>query len=51
MLRSGPTVRTLVDGRERQDFPVCDMIFSPPCDVVEVSIDGIGTLRNEYRQA
>jgi len=76
------TVRTLVGGRERQNFPVSDMIFSPaqlvslisrdmtlepgdliacgtsigvlplkPGNVVEVSIDGIGTLRNEYRQA
>ncbi len=74
-------VRTLVGGRERQNFPVSDMIFSPaqlvsllsrdmtlePGDliacgtslgvlpmkagsVIEVSIDGIGTLRNEYLQ-
>lgn len=74
-------VRTLVSGRERQNFPVSDMIFPPaqlvslisrdmtlePGDViacgtslgvlpmkagsvVEVSIDGIGTLRNEYLQ-
>ena len=72
-------VRTLVGGRERQNFPVSDMIFSPaqlvsrlsremtlepgdviscgtslgvlpmrPGHVIEVSIDGIGTLRNEY---
>jgi 2-keto-4-pentenoate hydratase/2-oxohepta-3-ene-1,7-dioic acid hydratase in catechol pathway len=73
------TVRTLVGGRERQNFPVSDMIFSPaqlvsrlsremtlepgdliscgtsvgvlpmrPGHVVEVAIEGIGTLRNEY---
>ncbi|MCE9622637.1 MAG: fumarylacetoacetate hydrolase family protein [Actinomycetia bacterium] len=73
------TVRTVVDGRERQNYPVSDMIFSPaelvhrisqdmtlyPGDiiacgtstgampmrlgnVVEVSIDGIGTLSNTY---
>lgn len=78
---SGLSVRTLLGGRERQNFPVADMIFSPaqlvslisrdmtlePGDliacgtslgvlpmkagnVVEVSIEGIGTLRNEYRQ-
>jgi 2-keto-4-pentenoate hydratase/2-oxohepta-3-ene-1,7-dioic acid hydratase in catechol pathway len=74
------TVRTLVNGRERQSYPVADMIFKPaqlvslisrdmsllPGDViacgtslgvlplktgstVEVSIEGIGILRNEYR--
>ncbi len=74
------TVRTLVNGRERQSYPVADMIFKPaqlvslisrdmtllPGDViacgtslgvlplktgstVEVSIEGIGALRNEYR--
>lgn len=78
---SGLSVRTLLGGRERQNFPVSDMIFAPaqlvslisrdmtlePGDliacgtslgvlpmkagnVVEVSIEGIGTLRNEYRQ-
>ena len=79
---TGLSVRTLVGGRERQNFPVADMIFAPaqlvslisrdmtlePGDliacgtsvgvlpmkagnVVEVSIEGVGTLRNEYRQA
>jgi 2-keto-4-pentenoate hydratase/2-oxohepta-3-ene-1,7-dioic acid hydratase in catechol pathway len=74
------TVRTLVGGRERQNYPVSDIVFSPasivsrlsreftlrPGDliacgtsvgvlpmrdgqVVEVTIDGIGTLRNTYR--
>jgi 2-keto-4-pentenoate hydratase/2-oxohepta-3-ene-1,7-dioic acid hydratase in catechol pathway len=74
------TVRTLVDGKERQNYPVSDMIFKPaqlvslisrdmtlyPGDViscgtsvgvgsmkpgsrVEVVIDGIGTLSNEYK--
>jgi len=73
------TVRTLVNGRERQNYRVDDMIFSPaelvsrisqdmtlvPGDViacgtslgvlpmkagtvVEIAIDGIGTLRNQY---
>jgi len=73
------TVRTAVDGRERQNYPVSDMIFSPaelvhhiskdmtlyPGDViacgtstgalpmrignvVEVTIDGVGTLSNIY---
>lgn len=73
------TVRTTVDGRERQNYPVTDMIFSPaelvhhisrdmtlypgdviacgtsigampmrPGSVVEVTIDGIGTLSNQY---
>ena len=72
-------VRTLVNGRERQNYPCSDMIFPPhalvsrvsqdmtlmPGDViacgtslgvgvlkpgsgVEVVIDGIGTLRNNY---
>ena len=74
------TVRTLVNGRERQNYPVADMIFKPaqlvslisrdmtllPGDViacgtslgvlpmkrgttVEVVIDGVGALRNEYQ--
>jgi len=74
------TVRTLVGGRERQNYPVSDIVFAPaqivsrlsreftlsPGDViacgtsvgvlpmrdgqvVEVSIEGIGTLRNTYR--
>jgi len=73
------TVRTLVNGRERQNYRVDDMIFQPaelvsrisqdmtlvPGDViacgtslgvlpmkagtiVEIAIDGIGTLRNQY---
>ena len=73
------TVRTLVNGRERQNYPCSDMIFSPaqivaslsremtlepgdviacgtslgvlpikPGTVVEVSIDGIGVLKNTY---
>jgi len=73
------TVRTLVNGRERQNYRVDDMIFAPaelvsrisqdmtlvPGDViacgtslgvlpmkagtvVEVAIDGIGTLRSQY---
>lgn len=77
---AGLAVRTLVNGRERQNYPVADMIFKPaelvarisqdmtlePGDViacgtsvgvlplkpgttVEVAIDGIGVLRNEYR--
>ena len=72
-------VRTLLNGRERQNYPCGDMIFSPekivqalsqdmtlepgdviacgtslgvlpmkPGSVVEVHIDGIGTLRNAY---
>ncbi|HEX9181262.1 MAG TPA: fumarylacetoacetate hydrolase family protein [Burkholderiales bacterium] len=76
----GLTVRTLVNGRERQNYPVSDMIFPPaelvsrisqdmtlePGDViacgtslgvlplkpgttVEVAIEGIGVLRNEYK--
>ena len=73
------SVRTLVNGRERQNYPCGDMIFSPaqivsalshdmtlmpgdliacgtsvgvlpmkPGTVVEVIIDGIGTLRNTF---
>lgn len=73
------SVRTTVDGRERQNYPVSDMIFSPtelvhrisqdmtlypgdviacgtsvgampmrPGSLVEVSIEGIGTLSNRY---
>lgn len=73
------SVRTLVNGRERQNYPCSDMIFSPPqlvsalshdmtlmpgdviaCGtslgvlpmkpgtVVEVIIDGIGSLRNTF---
>lgn len=72
-------VRTLVDGKERQDYPITDMVFTPdelvsrvsydmtlvpgdiiacgtsvgvgtlkPGNTVEVNIDGIGTLRNEF---
>lgn len=75
-------VRTLVNGRERQNFPCSGMIFSPaqivsalsqcmtlvpgdliacgtstgvlpmkPGTVVEVIIDGVGTLRNAYGAA
>ena len=78
----GLTVRTLVNGRERQNYAVSDMIFKPaqlvslisrdmtllpgdiiscgtslgvlpikPGTVVEVVIEGVGTLRNEYRAA
>lgn len=74
------TVRTLVNGRERQNYPASDMIFPPaelvsrisrdmtlepgdviacgtslgvlplkPGTVVEVAIEGIGVLRNEYK--
>ena len=74
-------VRTLVNGRERQNYPCADMIFSPaqivsalsremtlypgdiiacgtsvgvlpikPGSVVEVSIDGIGVLRNTFAE-
>jgi 2-keto-4-pentenoate hydratase/2-oxohepta-3-ene-1,7-dioic acid hydratase in catechol pathway len=73
------TVRTLVNGKQRQNYPVSDMIFSPvqlvslisrdltlfPGDIiscgtsvgagslahgatVEVAIDGVGTLSNQY---
>ena len=72
-------MRTLVNGRERQNYPLNDMILPPakivsmlsrdltllpgdviacgtslgvlpmrPGTVVEVVIDGIGTLRNRY---
>lgn len=72
-------VVTRVDGQQRQDYPISDMVFPPfelvsrvshdmtllpgdviacgtsvgagslkPGNVVEVSIDGIGTLRNEF---
>ncbi|MEJ1959396.1 MAG: fumarylacetoacetate hydrolase family protein [Nitrosomonadales bacterium] len=72
-------VRTLLNGRERQNYPCSDMIFSPakivqaisqdmtlepgdiiacgtslgvlpmqPGAIVEVHIEGIGTLRNQY---
>jgi len=79
---SGLSVRTVLDGKERQNYPVGDMIFQPhrlvsllsrdmtllPGDVVacgtsigvgamrgasnaiEVSIEGIGTLRNDFVQ-
>lgn len=74
-------VRTLVNGRERQNYPCSDMIFSPahivaslsremtlqpgdviacgtslgvlpikPGTLVEVSIDGIGVLKNTFEQ-
>ena len=73
-------VKTLLDGKERQNYPVSDMVFKPaqivslisrdmtlyPGDVIscgtsvgvgsmkpgskiEIVIDGIGTLSNEYR--
>lgn len=73
-------VKTLLDGKERQNYPVSDMIFKPAqivslisCDMtlypgdviscgtsvgvgsmkpgskVEIVIDGIGTLSNEYK--
>jgi 2-keto-4-pentenoate hydratase/2-oxohepta-3-ene-1,7-dioic acid hydratase in catechol pathway len=76
---SGASVRTLVGGRERQNYPLADMFFGPaeivsrlsrdmtlqPGDVilcgtslgvlpmkpgtpVEVAIDGVGTLANNY---
>jgi len=72
-------VKTLVNGRERQNYPCSDMIFSPerivhaisqdmtlepgdviacgtsigvlpmkPGTIVEINIEGIGTLRNQY---
>lgn len=74
------SVKTLLDGKERQNYPVSDMIFKPaqlvslisrdltlyPGDVIacgtsvgvgsmkpgskiEIAIDGIGTLSNEYK--
>lgn len=73
-------VRTLVNGRERQNYPASDMIFGPaelvsrisqdmtlvagdviacgtslgvlpmrPGTTVEVAIEGVGTLRNQYQ--
>ena len=76
---AGATLRTLVGGRERQNYALSDMFFPPhelvsrlsfdmtlepgdvilcgtslgvlpmkPGTVVEVAIDGIGTLRNTY---
>ena len=73
------TIRALINGRERQNYPASDMIFSPsrlvslisrdmtlepgdviacgtsigagvmrPGTVVEIAIDGIGTLRNSF---
>ncbi len=76
----GLVIRTLLDGRERQNYPVSDMVFKPrqlvslisqdmtlePGDIiscgtslgvgsmksgarVEVIIDGIGTLANDYQ--
>lgn len=78
----GAAVRTVVAGRERQNYPVADMFFSPaelvsrishdmtlvagdvilcgtslgaaplkPGQLVEVAIDGIGTLQNVYQPA
>jgi 2-keto-4-pentenoate hydratase/2-oxohepta-3-ene-1,7-dioic acid hydratase in catechol pathway len=75
----GLSVRTIVDGKERQNYPVSDMIFKPaqivslisreltlnPGDIiscgtsvgvgtlkpgatVEVAIEGIGVLRNQF---
>lgn len=75
-------IKTVIDGKERQNYPVSDMFYQPhelvarisqdmtlmPGDVIacgtsvgvgvmraatnrmEVSIDGIGTLTNEFRQ-
>jgi 2-keto-4-pentenoate hydratase/2-oxohepta-3-ene-1,7-dioic acid hydratase in catechol pathway len=76
------SVRTLLNGKERQNYPVSDMIFRPealvslisrdmtlepgdviacgtslgvlpmrPGMVVEVAIDGVGTLANEFADA
>jgi len=73
------TVKTILNGQERQNYPIADMIFPPaklvslisqdltlypgdiiacgtsvgvgsmkPGSVVEVTIEGIGTLRNRY---
>lgn len=79
---AGLSVRTLLDGKERQNYPVADMIFQPhelvsrlsqdmtlmPGDVIacgtsigvgamraarnviEISIEGIGTLANVFEQ-
>lgn len=72
-------VQTLVDGQERQNYPITDMVFTPdelvsrvsydmtlvpgdiiacgtsvgvgtlkPGNVVEIKINGVGTLRNEF---
>lgn len=72
-------VTTLVDGQERQNYPITDMVFTPaelvsrvsydmtllpgdiiacgtsvgvgtlkPGNVVEIKIDGVGTLKNEF---
>jgi len=73
-------VRTILNGTERQNYPVADMVFAPallvsllsqgmtlvpgdviccgtslgvgamrdPSNLVEVTIDGIGNLRNRY---
>ena len=78
----GLHVRTILNGQERQNYPVADMIFSPrqivshlsrdmslmpgdliccgtslgvgaikdAANVVEIVIDGIGTLRNHFTQ-
>jgi 2-keto-4-pentenoate hydratase/2-oxohepta-3-ene-1,7-dioic acid hydratase in catechol pathway len=76
------SVRTLLGGRERQNYPCSDMIFSPaqvvsmlskdmtlmpgdliacgtslgvlpmkPGTVVEIAIDGVGILRNNFMAA
>jgi ketopantoate reductase/2-keto-4-pentenoate hydratase/2-oxohepta-3-ene-1,7-dioic acid hydratase in catechol pathway len=79
---SGLSVRTVVDGAERQNYPVGDMIFQPhrlvsflsrdmtllpgdviacgtsigvsamrkPSNLIEVAIEGIGTLANSFVQ-
>jgi ketopantoate reductase/2-keto-4-pentenoate hydratase/2-oxohepta-3-ene-1,7-dioic acid hydratase in catechol pathway len=79
---SGLSVRTVVDGKERQNYPVSDMIFQPhrlvsllsrdmtllpgdviacgtsigvaamrnPENLIEVSIEGVGTLANSFVQ-
>jgi 2-keto-4-pentenoate hydratase/2-oxohepta-3-ene-1,7-dioic acid hydratase in catechol pathway len=36
---SGLTVRTLLNGRERQNYPVSDMIFPPAALVSRISHD------------
>ncbi len=43
------TVRTILNGVERQNYPISDMIFSAQ-HTVTVAIDGIGELTNEFRQ-
>jgi len=76
---AGLSVRTVLDGQERQNYPISDMVFTPadlisrisrdltllpgdviscgtsvgvgsmkPGAVIEISIAGIGTLRNSY---